>query len=532
MPSLFKRANDMRKLCKAGFTVAEAHAFLSDVYAKKAVLRLPKHLVEIGERFINGHPLDGELLIQKQARSVSGKLKDIRKLYERGFSALEARRLISEIRDQKNDTLTLYPSQLKHLEFPHCFATELLTNMLPLEPHIRHIDFREPLQSGLKDFWKTFVRELPYTNVSRLTLRGASSDVILSADFPKINALSLQLKDKDDNVISNGINKNKELFKALATTLSGTKQPQSLKSLDVSMPTVTDWDVALIGELCSPELKHLSLKATQKEKTSSADGPQIEASLFRRALFTPNLETFSIDGIGIQSRWSEMWFDKAPKLKEFELKNAGLSSEAFDAMELSLSDSSIESLTLKNVTPLEYAQTPYFPRYDHFFDVIESGKTNLKKVSVTDTLHPNLQIKSNKLSTRLASVARSDVNAPSFESEKAAEASVSLFDAARDGTLKEFIEENGMPTADDFLKQGADGRTPVALAAESKQLACVFEEKNWANVKDMQRVFDKVPENEKYQLDGKDGRPSYQKVKNAVMAATVRKQVAAAKRER
>ena len=68
MPSLFKRANDMRKLCKAGFTVAEAHAFLSDVYAKKAVLRLPKHLAEIGERFINGHPLDGELLIQKQAR--------------------------------------------------------------------------------------------------------------------------------------------------------------------------------------------------------------------------------------------------------------------------------------------------------------------------------------------------------------------------------------------------------------------------------------------------------------------------------
>lgn len=106
MPSLFKRANDMRKLCGAGFTVAEAHALLSDFYAGKDTLRIPPHLVKVAERFINDLPLDGSTKIEKQRRSLPSKLKEMKKLYSYGFSATGARDFVSQIRDEKTIRLT------------------------------------------------------------------------------------------------------------------------------------------------------------------------------------------------------------------------------------------------------------------------------------------------------------------------------------------------------------------------------------------------------------------------------------------
>ena len=48
----------------------------------------------------------------------------------------------------------------------------------------------------------------------------------------------------------------------------------------------------------------------------------------------------------------------------------------------------------------------------------------------------------------------------------------------------------------------------------------------YGNAKDYQSAYDSLPETEKKMFDGRDGRPSFLKMKNQVMAAAVKKALA------
>lgn len=101
-----------------------------------------------------------------------------------------------------------------------------------------------------------------------------------------------------------------------------------------------------------------------------------------------------------------------------------------------------------------------------------------------------------------------------------------FFPAARAGTFADILDAvkaNGEEmTAEDYALKDTKGRILIAELSKTKQLATVFEPKYWTNTKQMQMSWDIVPEKDREQLDGKSGRPSFQKWKNQVMAGAVR----------
>lgn len=74
----------------------------------------------------------------------------------------------------------------------------------------------------------------------------------------------------------------------------------------------------------------------------------------------------------------------------------------------------------------------------------------------------------------------------------------------------------------DYDKKIDSQQTLLGALIETKQLSDVFEPKYWDNPKEMQAVWDKVPEKDRAQLGGKDGKVAFMKRKNQVMANTVK----------
>ena len=96
----------------------------------------------------------------------------------------------------------------------------------------------------------------------------------------------------------------------------------------------------------------------------------------------------------------------------------------------------------------------------------------------------------------------------------------------------DLAKENKTLSVEDYKLTDKDGVRLIQLLAYSKQLNKVFAPQHWESAKDMQTVYDLLPDIHKAQLDGKDGRPNFKVLKNQVMAAAVQKRVAVSRKER
>ena len=77
------------------------------------------------------------------------------------------------------------------------------------------------------------------------------------------------------------------------------------------------------------------------------------------------------------------------------------------------------------------------------------------------------------------------------------------------------------------LKSGNDkGETFVQACFKMRQTKTLMRPEVYGNAKDYQSAYDSLPETEKKMFDGRDGRPSFLKMKNQVMAAAVKKALA------
>lgn len=77
-------------------------------------------------------------------------------------------------------------------------------------------------------------------------------------------------------------------------------------------------------------------------------------------------------------------------------------------------------------------------------------------------------------------------------------------------------------TAEDVRRRGKDGRTFMESCADMGKIPQMMAPDMFRNVKDFQAVFDALPEKEKRIYDGRNGRPTLRKIKNGIMAASVR----------
>jgi len=93
-------------------------------------------------------------------------------------------------------------------------------------------------------------------------------------------------------------------------------------------------------------------------------------------------------------------------------------------------------------------------------------------------------------------------------------------------------------TAEELTTQASEyARTPLQIAAARHELDKVFDPKRWTNAQEMQKAWDTLKKTPKYaiQMDGKDGRPSFESNKRTVernSLAAIKTQALAAKRDR
>lgn len=95
------------------------------------------------------------------------------------------------------------------------------------------------------------------------------------------------------------------------------------------------------------------------------------------------------------------------------------------------------------------------------------------------------------------------------------------FTLAKAGKVDVLMKQEGFSPSD-FKRCDERGKALIVHVAESGALATVFTAPVWKNPKEMQETWDLVPEEHKRQMDGQDGRPSFQHVKNKVMAEFVK----------
>lgn len=96
-----------------------------------------------------------------------------------------------------------------------------------------------------------------------------------------------------------------------------------------------------------------------------------------------------------------------------------------------------------------------------------------------------------------------------------------IFVAAKAGKIAEVLKKRPL-TAADYAQKDEDGKPLLIHIAESQTLDAVFNEKHWNNPKKMQELWDSVPAGFKTQMDGRNGRPSFIRNKNKVMAKAVK----------
>lgn len=90
------------------------------------------------------------------------------------------------------------------------------------------------------------------------------------------------------------------------------------------------------------------------------------------------------------------------------------------------------------------------------------------------------------------------------------------------GLLPKVLAVHKAPlSAKECLEPTCDGKTFIENAAAAELLPEIFVKNKWKDAKEMQTAWNAVPEADKWQLDGRHGRPSFQKIKNEVMRSAV-----------
>ena len=95
-----------------------------------------------------------------------------------------------------------------------------------------------------------------------------------------------------------------------------------------------------------------------------------------------------------------------------------------------------------------------------------------------------------------------------------------LIDALESGLLRQALAERPPLTAAECLRE-KDGVSLVAAASRAEELGLLFSPANWNNAKEYAAAWEKVPPEHRWQMDGKNGRPSFSKNKNEVMKKAV-----------
>lgn len=371
---------------------------------------------------------------------------------------------------------------------------------------------------GIGAGMNALAKALPQTKVRDLNLCGntlySSTGVLLAAALPltEVRSLNLTRNELDD-----------EGALALASCLSRTR----LETLFLRKNDISDKGCsALAAALQQSRLKDLDLSSNGLSAKSADD---LAVALPNSCVEKLSLSDNEIGNDGIKSLAKVL---PNSKIKELDLFNCGITDEGAKHLLVALQNPACR------VSKINVNATERYVCGE--LDTSRLISPELKKLILK-------AVENNKAREDERAKAKEEAlneNVP--ETVKAAAENV--------GTAKEAVE-NGMlikaayagclpevaaslaakgqtPPAEAFLTPDKNGCTPLSLVCEQKKLAELLTPEIFKNAQDVQKLWNAVPPADKDQMDGKEGRPSFQKVKNAVMTNAVRSAMQAKKLQR
>ena len=251
-------------------------------------------------------------------------------------------------------------------------------------------------------------------------------------------------------------------------------------------------------------MNEMSLLAGNPEKEKPLEWETLPEALEYLSLAKTNIIYSNFDGL-------TAYLSSAKNMKAVDIASCGLTDEHGEKLLSCLEGTKIKLLNLSG---------------NHFSDEMRSRLSAMvgKKVMVS----PHYEALDKEKTIKEISYERPLKDHLSEAKNKAEMKEKNLFfPAVRGGVFVDVLDavralgEELSP--EEYQMQDKTGKTLINELSKTKQLSDVFTPKYWSNTKQMQAVWDMVSAEGKKQLDGKEGRPSFQTRKNHVMAETVKR---------
>ena len=452
--------------------------------------------------------------------SLVQKLQEVKELYKKGLPLTEARRFVNELRDPENPKL--------HLSLDSVADTtdnaDFFINKIAEEPHISRLSLERRLLFSRENFIDEFSKNLGKTNVSCLELIHIPASQYEKIDFSKIKELTIDEEAKP--------------FSSLAA-YTFLKTATNITKLSLNPHWLYNEDLPVLKNGLPPNLKDFSLSAVETY------GPRIGEVT---GALPEGLETLNLNGMRFEQASDITALQKSVgTLKSLSFKDCTFQDPAMQAYALAylLENTPVEQLTIAGTeTNLSEqhinSMMDVFERHSSMiikldFPGIRLSKKTKERINKLEEMRQRMTGKTYVDATKKTpeKLSKQDVPAQPIDDGKKADW---FKEASANGDFNKIYDdlakENKTLSVEDYKLTDKDGVRLIQLLAYSKQLNKVFAPQHWESAKDMQTVYDLLPDIHKAQLDGKDGRPNFKILKNQVMAAAVQKRVAVSRKER
>lgn len=482
-------------------------------------------------------------------------LSDIKKLHQGGFSISEARQFIGSVNDKKNDAAVL-PAHLLYKD-----TRDILLDTLATAPHINRLTLEHPsmmfrISEPHLDY---FLANLNRTEIQSLTFDNVPAYMCSKINPEKLQSLSIT-----------------ESFKPFASLNCLSIKNMPLESFSFTSCAFFKEDAAALETGLPKTLRHLTIKCEKDELKTADDYKAIVGGL------PAEMETLSLTGIKITPALAEALAEKLPlmpKLQTLELKaekKMGITDESLNILADAIAQSNIRHLDFTGANVSDAAANAFLDRIEPppslvsrltFAEQTAEKSKKDKEQDASDYWHipppprrsgtgaatkkpaaaPVIHVLSPQTLERIEQLQKTRKELLPGQEKKAVKPTAVkkaadmdspeyLFEAAKKGRIDEvytaLASQNRKLSMDNYLQKNAEGYKLIDVLGYTNQLEKVFAPENWTNAKDMQTVFSNVADNQKYQLDGREGRPSFTILKNRVMQESIKAAMLLKKKER
>ena len=430
-------------------------------------------------------------------------IKDNKALHRLGFTTEKAKEILKALKDKNVSSLSLSAADLKE---DSAEAGLFIIEKLKQAPHIKDVSF-----DNKKIYFNNTVYRASDLYCSQIVEKIHETQVS-SLDLFEPYIKKLNLKNLKHLSIQGHLEKPFD-FSSLKFEKS------ALNSLSFGKGIMTDSELGLMKNL-PKSLKSLTLGSLQTGTRYSK-----EALAETLEHLPDSLEHLQIRYFDFPAVCAESLAKRLPSmhnLKDLKISNTSMDDKTLAILEKPLQASHIETLRLLRVETDD-------EKINAFLDRLEQSETALSEIHIVNRYGTDFTRDMERPETlmRERQEARAEETpAELFEEGVSIRSPDVLFKAAElkrfDEVYEKLAETKEHLSVQDYLQKNADGNMLINVIAYSKQLDKVFVPENWTSAKDMQTVFDAVSDNQKYQIDGKEGRPSFMQNKNKAMQNAVK----------